>query len=212
MYPVYSEFPKATRSFLDLYRSFVTELNIDILIDAFLEICTSKDSERLRRDMIHASPDLVNALQVMATGESQNQVTAMRWLRAESLPVSEFRNVGISQKVNSSEEVMRIMSALIEMLTVAARCQGYPGCRVIWLIDEFQRIERMGSRTIDEINTGLHSTFNSCPNGLSLFLSFSDKPESNSLPKWFSRELRDRIGRTKVMILPPCCRRKLWHL
>ncbi|MCI0564575.1 MAG: ATP-binding protein [Nitrososphaera sp.] len=202
LYPVYSEFPKSARSFLDLYRSFVTELNLDILIDAFLEIYTAKDSDRLRRDMMLASPDLVNALQVMATGESQDHITAMRWLRAESLPISEFRKVGVSQKINSSEEATRILAALIEMLAVAARCKGYPGCRVIWLLDEFQRIEHTGSR-VSEINTGLHSTFNACPRGLSLFLSFSGKPQTNNLPPWVSRELRDRIGRTKVMILPP---------
>ena len=203
LYPVYSEFPKAAHSFLDLYRSFVTELDADILINAFLEICTSPDSERLQKQMTLASPDLVNALQVMAVGEKQNQVTAVRWLRAESLPISEFRKVGISQKISSSEEATRILSALIRMLMVSAQCQGRSGARVIWLLDEFQRIERTGARTLEEINTGLHSTFNACPNGLSLFLSFSGRPQSNSLPPWFSRELRDRIGRTKVMVLPP---------
>jgi len=203
LHVVYSEFPKAARSFLDLYRIFITELDTDILVDAFSEIYTSANSERLRRDMMLASPDLANALQVITTGTSQDQVTALRWLRAESLPISEFRKVGISQKINSSEEAARILVALIEMLTVAARCRGHPGCRVIWLLDEFQRIERTGSRTVDEINTGLHSTFNACPNGLSLFLSFSGRPQPNNVPPWFSRELRDRIGRTKVMILPP---------
>jgi len=34
----YSEFPKAARSFLDLYRSFVIELDMDVVIEAFLEI------------------------------------------------------------------------------------------------------------------------------------------------------------------------------
>jgi len=162
-------------------------LDADILINAFLEICTSPDSERLQKQMTLASPDLVNALQVMAVGEKQNQVTAVRWLRAESLPISEFRKVGISQKISSSEEATRILSALIRMLMVSAQCQGRSGARVIWLLDEFQRIERTGARTLEEINTGLHSTFNACPNGLSLFLSFSGRPQSNSLPPWFSR-------------------------
>ena len=203
LYAIYSEFPKAARSFLDLYRSFVIGLEIDLLVDAFLEISTCSESERLRRDMMLASPDLANALQVMATGRSHEHVTAMRWLRAESLPVSEFRTVGISQKISSSEEASRILAALVELLTIAARRQGRPGSRVIWLLDEFQRIERTGPRTISEINTGLHSTFNACPTGLSLFLSFTGKPQLNALPQWFSPELRDRIGRTKVILLPP---------
>lgn len=203
LYTVYTEFPKSARSFLDLYRAFITKLDVNILIETILEIYTCTDSDRLRREVMLASPDLANALQVIATGKSQDQVTAMRWLRAESLPISEFRKAGISQKINSVEEAIRILSALIELLTVAARCQGRPGCRVMWMLDEFQRIEQTGSRIRNEINTGLHSTFNACPNGLSLFLSFSGKPQSNSLPSYFSPELRDRIGRTKVMVLPP---------
>ncbi len=202
-YPVYSEFPKAARSFVDLYRSFVIGFEVDSLIDAFLEISTCPESERLRREIMLASPDLANALQLMATGRTHEQVTAMRWLRAESLPVSEFRGVGISQKISSSEEASRILAALVDLLATAARGQGRPGSRVIWLLDEFQRIDRAGSRTVNEINTGLHSTFNACPTGLSLFLSFTGKPQLNTLPQWFSPELRDRIGRTKVMILPP---------
>ncbi len=203
LHTVYSEFPKAARSFLDLYRTFAVGLDMEVLIDAFLEIATSGAGKRLQQQMMMASPDLATALKVIATGEAQDQVTAMRWLKAESLPVSEFRRVGIVQKINSSEEAVRILAALVEMLTTAARSDGRPAARLIWFLDEFQRIERTGAWTRDEVNTGLHSTFNACPNGLSLCLSFSGKPLHNSLPGWFSPELRDRIGRTKVMVLPP---------
>ena len=203
LHTAYSEFPKVARSFLDLYRSFMTGFDTDILVDAFLEVSTCEDSNRLHRNLMLASPDLASALQAMATGTKSDQVIAMRWLRAEALPISEFRRVGISQKISSSEEATRILATLVELLAVSAQSQGSPGCRVMWMLDEFQRIERAGSRICDEINTGLHSTFNACPNGLSLFLSFSGKPQPNGLPPWFSPELRDRIGRTKVMILPP---------
>ena len=73
---------------------------------------------------------------------------------------------------------------------------------MIWILDEFQRIERCNAKLKEEINTGLHSTFSACPNGLSLFVSFSGNPQKG-LPSWFSRELRDRIGRTKIFVLPP---------
>jgi len=203
LYTVYSEFPKAARSFLDLYRSFMANFDIDVLINAFLEISTCEDSHRLRQSLMLASPDLANALQVMAMGTPSDQVISMRWLRAESLPVSEFRKVGISQKISTTEETIRILGALIRLLIIAAVSEGRPGCRVMWMLDEYQRIEKGGARIRDEINTGLHSTFNNCPKGLSLFLSFSGKPQQNGLPPWFSPELRDRIGRTKVIILPP---------
>ena len=129
-------------------------------------------------------------------------MTAARWLRAESLPTAAFREIGLSHKIATTEEATRILVALIEMMATAAKSRGRPGCRVIWLVDEFQRIDNTGARALNDINTGLHSTFNACPNGFSLFLSFSGKPDRN-LPEWFTPELRDRIGRTKVMLLPP---------
>jgi len=202
LHSVYSEFPKTARSFVDLYRTFIHGLSIDVLVNAFLEINTCGESNKLRREMMLASPDLANALTVIATGESNDQVTAVRWLRADALPAPTYRKIGLSQKINTSEEAMRILVALIGMLAMAAKCRGRPGCRVIWLLDEFQRIEKTGSRILTEINTGLHSTFNACPNGFSLCLSFSGKPDADHLPSWFSPELRDRIGRTKVMLLP----------
>lgn len=202
LYTVYSEFPKSARSFVDLYRSFAIGLDIDDLVNAYLEISTSPEAERLRREMLSASPDLVNAVHVLVTGTDTDQVTAMRWLRGASLPISEFRRIGVSQKIGSSEEASRIFSAVVHLLAVAARSQDQGLCRVVWLLDEFQRIEKLPARVRDEIGVGLHSTFNACPTGLSIVLSFSGRPQER-LPDWFSSELRDRIGRTKVLVLPP---------
>jgi hypothetical protein len=202
LHTVYTEFPKSARGFMDLYRSFAAGLDMDVLIDAYLEVRTCPHSDRFQRELMLSSPDLFNALQVLAMGEQQDQITALRWLRGEALPVAQLRTVGISQKISTAENTVRTLTTLVNMFGDAARAQGRPGSLVLWMLDEFQRITRTGARVLDEINTGLHSTFNACPNGLSLFLSFSGKPQRN-LPAWFSRELRDRIGRTRVMILPP---------
>jgi hypothetical protein len=203
LHTVYSEFPKSARSFVDLYRSFAMGLDTDVLVDAYLEISTSPASGQLRKAMLNASPDLVNAVHVLVTGTDSDQVTAMRWLRGESLPVGEFRRIGVSQKIGSSEEASRIFSALVHLLALAARSREDGLSRVVWLLDEFQRIEKLPTRIRDEIGVGLHSTFNACPTGLSIIMSFSGRPEERRLPDWFSKELQDRIGRTKVLILPP---------
>jgi hypothetical protein len=84
-----------------------------------------------------------------------------------------------------------------------ARSKGRQGFRVIWILDEFQRIERCSQSVAREINAGLHSLFNACPAGLTIIISFSGSPDATRLPDWLSPELRDRIGATKVMILPP---------
>ena len=73
---------------------------------------------------------------------------------------------------------------------------------MIWILDEFQRIGRCSAKLREEVNIALSSTFNACPKCLSLFVSFSGNPQKG-LPSWFSRELRDRIGRTKIFVLPP---------
>jgi len=88
------------------------------------------------------------------------------------------------------------------MFGLCANSQNHTNSRLIWLLDELQRIDQSPRRVRDEINTGLHSTFNACPTGFSMILSFSGQP-TETLPEWFSPELKDRIGRTKVMILPP---------
>jgi hypothetical protein len=202
LHAIYSEFPKSPRSFLDVYRAFAVGLDVDELIEAYLEVSTCDESERIQRDLLTTSPDLSTALRVLATGTTSNQVVAMRWIRGESLPAAEFRTVGISQKLSASEEASRVFAAIVRLFGQAAHTQHRPACRVLWLLDEFQRIASVRPALREEINTGLHSTFNACPTGLSMVLSFSGRPERD-FPAWFSPELRDRIGRTKVIILPP---------
>ena len=126
----------------------------------------------------------------------------MRWIGAESLPIADCRKLGISKRIVSSEESTRVLIGIARVLELSATSQNQVISRLIWLLDELQRIDRLPPRIRHEINTGLHSTFNACPTGFTMILSFSSRP-SESLPEWFSPELKDRIGRTKVMILPP---------
>ena len=203
LHAVYSEFPKAAKSFVDLYRSFAAGLNFDDVIDAYLEISTDPTAEKFEREMMMASPDLITALRVLAIGTVPDQITAMRWLRGDALVASEFRRVGIAQRIGTSEEASRILAAIIRLFSLAAKCRGRGESRVLWLVDEFQRIDRLPDRLLQEISTGLHSTFNAAPTGLTIILSFSGRPEQDALPAWLTSELRDRIARTKVLVLPP---------
>jgi hypothetical protein len=87
-------------------------------------------------------------------------------------------------------------------MRAAALARGYTNASVIWMLDEIQRIAKLPPRVRLEISAGLHTLFNACPSGLMMILSFSGQP-SAELPDWFSPELADRIGETKVMVLPP---------
>jgi hypothetical protein len=199
---IYSEFPQNPRSFVDVYRAFALKLDRETLSEASLEILTSTEAARLEQDLQVTSSDLLSALKVMVLGQSADQDMAMRWIRAEALPVADCRRLGIAKRIASSEDSIRTLIGLVRMFGLSASSQTQFSSRLIWLLDELQRIDDLPPRVRKEINTGLHSTFNACPTGLSMILSFSGRP-TTTLPDWFSAELKDRIGRTKVMILPP---------
>lgn len=200
---IYSEFPKSARGFIDLYQSFVAELGVEELIMMYLEAMTAPGSGDLAQDLLRTSPDLAAALKVVATGRPEDQANAMRWLRGDDLPVSQCRSVGASHKLKSAEDACRIIVDLKRIESLAAESLGYSGYRLIWILDEYQRIERLTPKVREGVNTALHSIFNASPEGLSLILSFSGKPEEKTRPPWLTEELASRIGRTKVMVLPP---------
>ena len=202
LFPVYTEFPKRTRSFVELYRAFILALDVDDIIDAFLQASTAPSAGDFQRRAERQSLDFWVALQILCTGGPRQQQVATRWLRADPVPLPALRQIGVAQRIDSAEQATTVLSLLVEMLNVAAQAQGWPGARVIWLLDEFQRIQGAAPRGIEAINAGLHSIFNACPTGLSLVFSFSGTPQASGLPDWFSPELRDRIGRTRAMVMP----------
>ena len=114
----------------------------------------------------------------------------MRWLRAEALPISDCRKLGISKRIASSEESTRVLTGIIRVFGLSAASQNHVNSRLIWLLDELQRIDQIPPRVQHEINTGLHSTFNACPMGLTMILSFSRPTVKDS-----SRLVQPRIER-----------------
>ncbi|MCY3790446.1 MAG: hypothetical protein OXH63_16860, partial [Gemmatimonadetes bacterium] len=99
---VYSEFPRNPRSFVDVYKSFALQLDREQLSEAYLQIATAEESARLERDLLQTSSDLARALKVLVIGNAPDQELAMRWIRAEALPVADCRKLGISRRIVSS--------------------------------------------------------------------------------------------------------------
>ncbi len=201
--PVYSEFPKRARGFLDLYQSAVAGIDRQLVVDVFLEATTAPGWAKRFAQLSDANPDLVAAFRTMAMGTDMDQAIAMRWLRGDTLPLGEYRRLGMSQRLATADQAVRAFAVLVELCDMAARSRSRLGHRVVWVLDEFQRVGRCSPAIAREINAGLHSLFNACPSGLTMVLSFSGSPEGGRLPDWLSPELRSRIGATKVMVLPP---------
>ena len=203
LHPLYMEFPRDARTFFDVYRAWVVGIGTSFLVEKFLEVATSTTSGGLIDEIRDSEPDLESAFRLITGGSQNERSVATHWLRGDHLPSNRFSRVGLSQRLAGTERAVTVMSLLIRLFNAAARSQGRKGHRMIWLIDEFQRLERFDKRARLDISTGLHSLFNSAPTGLTLTLSFTGPPITNQLPSWFSPELRSRVGTTKVMVLPP---------
>lgn len=205
-FPVYTEFPRSVRSFVDLYKALTVKIDMSVIGDAFLELETSPTPQQYYAELIGSHPDLASALRIFSTGTEHDKLLASRWFRGDKVPISDFRRIGISQRIDSSDLAVRTMASIIRLLGMSQRAKGKYGHRLIWAIDELQRVESIGRRAVLDVNAGLHSLFNECPTGLTFILSFTGQPNSHSLPSWFSSELKDRLGVTKVMIMPPLSR------
>ena len=202
--PVYTEMPKSLRNFCDMYRSFAAALDFDLVRDCFLEVVTSPLKATMEKELRTTSLDMFNALSMLCSGTDRQQDVVLRWLRGETLPLGEIRPLGIGKRISTPEDGIRAVSWIVRLFNAGASLSEEGTGRVIWMIDEFQLVGQ-SKPVAREVNNCLHSIFNRCPNSLSLFISFSGRPEK-SYPPWLSPELADRIGVQKVVVLPPLTR------
>lgn len=199
--PVYNEFPRGTRSFLNLYAAFVSGLDLELVQNAYEDVFMSPQKEEAQRRLEQEFPDLSNALAMILMGNQREMTTANFWLRGEKVPLRDLRDIGISSRIETAEQALRVIAWLLRLFNWAST-QDSTVSRILWMIDEFQRIEQCRRPTRQEINGCLSALINLCPRSFSLFLSFSGPP-SKKMPSWMSKGLADRIGMERVMLLPP---------
>jgi len=198
--PIYVEFPKASKNFIDIYKSFISSIDLEIVNNAYLEISTNPNKDKFFKDLNNDFLDLSNALKFLYQGNPQDKEIAIRWLRTEYKEKQILKNIGVARPIQTAEDAMKAISWIIRIINMNS---SFPGeiQRILWMIDEFQRIEDLRKPVIDEINSCIHSVFNRCPNGLSIVISFSGYPEEK-LPEWLSPEIRDRLSK-RHFLLPP---------
>lgn len=201
--PIYLEFPRATRRFLDLYRFLINGISLKIINDAYLEVYTSPLKNNIQIELQSDFPDLSNALLLLYQGKSSEQNTVLRWLRTEIRDVGTLRTVGIARPIATAEDAIRTIAWLIRLISLGSSYSNSSYRRILWMIDEFQRIKECGLQVRNEICSCLSSVFNRCPDGLSIMISFTGRPEQKKMPSWLSEDIIDRIGIEKVLLLPP---------
>jgi len=194
--PIYTEFPKSVKNFVDLYKAFLSKINMDIIDDVYSKIYGDKVQKELYFDF----PDLSNAFTLHIEGTDEQQDVVIRWLRAECRDLRTLRTVSISKPIQTAEDCIKVVSWIIQLISLN---NPDSSVRTIWMMDEFQRIEKCRVPAREEVSSSVHSIFNRCPNSLSIIISFSGFPEEKKLPSWLSPEIKDRIGIEKPLLLPP---------
>jgi hypothetical protein len=199
--PIYTELPREAKGFFDLYRVTISQFPLERLIDAHLENITRPISKMGFSRAFN--PDLNSALTQAALGERPTTVLLNQWLLGNPLPTAALRELGVGGRVNTTERCAEVLADVISLLAprhsdAEARVQ-----RVIWIIDEVQRVEEPSPMIRRSILSGLVGVFNRCPTGLTLLLSYTGTPQEKSLPDWIPRDLADRIGLERPMLLPP---------
>lgn len=200
--PIYIEFPRATRSFKDLYSSLIINLDSELVQNSYLEVFTSPRKDEAQNNLNQTYPDLSNALKMLCMGGQEQQRIANYWLRGEKVPLRDLKNIGISSRIETDEQALQVITWLLTLINWAHSGSELSVSRILWMIDEFQRIENCRIQVQQDINGCLSSLFNRSPKSFSLFLSFTGPP-SKKMPSWLSKELADRVGLEQVMLLPP---------
>ena len=108
--PVYTEFPKGARGFVDLYRAFMASFDTNLLLEAFLEFTTTSEGDRFYDKLRVQEPDFATALRLLAMGDGLKHMIALRWLRGDMLGVSDLRPVGITQRIGNAQQATRILA------------------------------------------------------------------------------------------------------
>ena len=198
--PIYVEFPKSSKNFLDIYKGFITQIDYEVVENAYYEVFTSPTKDKILKELNNDFYDLSNALKFLYQGRPQEREIAIRWLRTDYKEKQILKNIGVVKPIQTAEDAMKVIAWIVRLLSIGNSFSNDTQ-RVFWMIDEFQRIKDLRKTIIDEINSCLHSIFNRCPNGLSMTISFSGYPEKK-LPEWLSPEIKDRLDR-RHLLLPP---------
>ncbi|MGH9427532.1 MAG: hypothetical protein ACRD2L_14670 [Terriglobia bacterium] len=202
--PMYVELPREAKSFVDLYRVTISQFSIERLIDAHLDYLTRPVSRAVFARSL--DPDLNSALTQATVGERPIQVLLQQWLLGNSLPAAAHRELGVGGRINTTEKCATILADVVSLLAPRGSSPGFDPTsvqRVIWIVDEVQRVEELGLSSQRSILSGLVGVFNRCPTGLTLILSYTGTPREKSLPEWIPPDLADRIGLERPMLLPP---------
>ncbi len=208
--PIYSEYPESPAGFIEIYGKLAQNIQWHQVADQCFQLFAGANGATARSlDQIRlVQPDIYRAFFLLAEGEDRAKAKlASRWFRGEQLSRAELREASLATNLRTPSDCGGVISVLAKLLglrnaTTPASANSF---RLVWVIDECQRLAAAPKRINEEINAGLQSTFNATPDHFTLILSFTGKPQKE-FPTWLKPELADRMGAKNVILLPPLTR------
>jgi hypothetical protein len=180
---VYHEFPKDARNFLELYREFINNMDFKLFKSCVEQLFShargreeEQTIEQIARHVTDNWDPMSKALLNLGDKDQSKAGIAERWIKADRVMLPELKTIGISNRIETSSDAIRVLSGIIRVLSYPhEKMKSFK--TVIWMIDEFQSLQMLGSKHAEEIKGGLISLFNASPNNLCLALAFkTDSP------------------------------------
>lgn len=184
----YCELPKETRSFKSVYEQIARQLPERALIDQIRIFREEYGDQWLEAPELQGDRDTPRVLWALAQTSDQPQgEIARKWLRGETLLAAERRIINNISPIKTSDDATRTLGTICRLLV---RNEG--SCRLVLMLDEFQRIGEASAKRLYEVNSGIHTLYNSCPTGLAVILTYSFGRKQN-INYLVSDELKRRV-------------------
>ena len=167
MHPTYVEWPKKASTFVDVYRSIASRFSLRVLSTMFWDYADRAGVDHVLNWADEVYPDFQAILELIYRRENNPLIN--EWLRAErGISKRELATIGVRNTIRTSDDAIRALVILTGLVA-----NGTDHSKLLLMLDEFQRIDQLAPRVRRDINAGIHTLFNACPEGLCIVLSFS---------------------------------------
>ena len=167
LHPAYVEWPKKASTFVDVYRSIAAKFPLRVLSNMFWAYAGKAGVDHVLDWAGEVYPDFQAILEQIYRREANPLIT--EWLRAEgAISKKDLATIGVRNTIRTSDEAIRAMVILTGLVANSTEHS-----KLLLMLDEFQRIDQLPPRVRRDINAGIHTLFNACPEGLCIVLSFS---------------------------------------
>lgn len=193
---IYADLTQAPDSFVDIFERIVRRIPEQVLADSIRKFRILHESGWLDAPELAGDRQTPQALWVLAEASDSPPAEVVRtWLRCATITRTQGLTAGGITTIRDADQAVRILVCLVHIVLAA----GHYG-RFVLMLDEYQRLAQISKRKKDDINAAVKAVYDQCPEGLTIFLTYSFGTAEH-IRYMTSDELRDRVE-TRLQ-LPP---------